>query len=444
MKRSYFLLVLMAVASLACAQSLFVGTYNIRNHNSGDDAAGNVWNVRCKVICDQINFEDPDIFGTQEVLHAQLGDLTAALDGYDYIGVGRDDGKQAGEYSAIFYKKDRIKLLRKVNFWLNETPDTPKLGWDAACIRICTWGEFRQKDTKFKFYYFNLHMDHVGVTARREGAKLVVRKIKEIAKGAPVNLTGDFNVDQNDEIYAIFSKSGILKDSYECCRLRFAENGTFNSFDSDLKSDSRCDHVVVSPSFVVDRYGVLTIAYWTPKAGSENQSLKGKDAPGEISFGKYDRRTPSAHYPVLVKKRYAGKSLPPCVTYASRADMAPRLACVSPGVFCPPSEPVRRPGMTSLRCLPVSAGESRIRLLCVSLRAACIQVMKNPASRCARSFHGVRYAVILLSCPALRAFSSSFPSAPPMQPRSAGRVCANVSIPLPIPRMPLCCVPILL
>ena len=96
MKRSYFLLVLMAVASLACAQSLFVGTYNIRNHNSGDDAAGNVWNVRCKVICDQINFEDPDIFGTQEVLHAQLGDLTAALDGYDYIGVGRDDGKEAG------------------------------------------------------------------------------------------------------------------------------------------------------------------------------------------------------------------------------------------------------------------------------------------------------------------------------------------------------------
>ena len=94
--------------------------------------------------------------------------------------------------------------------------------------------------------------------------------------------------------------------------------------------------------------------------------------------------------------------------------------------------------MTSLRCLPVSAGISRIRLWCVVVRAACIQVMKSPASRCALSFHGVRYAVILLSCPALRAFSSSFPSAPPMQPRSAGRVCASVSIPLPIPRIPLC------
>ena len=92
--------------------------------------------------------------------------------------------------------------------------------------------------------------------------------------------------------------------------------------------------------------------------------------------------------------------------------------------------------MTSLRCLPVSAGISRIRLWCVVVRAACVQVIKSPASRCALSFHGVRYAVILLSCPALRAFSSSFPSAPPMQPRSAGRVCANVSILLPIPFFP--------
>ena len=273
MKRCSFLFVLLAVASFACAQSLFVGTYNIRNHNSGDDAAGNVWSTRCKVICDQVNFEDPDIFGTQEVLHEQLGDLTDALDGYKYVGVGRDDGKKAGEYSAIFYKKDRIKLLRRGNFWLNETPDTPKLGWDAACIRICTWGEFQQKDTKFKFYYFNLHMDHVGVVARREGAKLVVKKIKEIAKGAPVILTGDFNVDQKDEIYEIFTKSGILKDSYECCRLRFAENGTFNSFDSNLKTDSRIDHVFVSPAFDVDRYGVLTNAYWTPVAGSGDNSL---------------------------------------------------------------------------------------------------------------------------------------------------------------------------
>ena len=193
------------VAAALSAQSLYVGTYNIRNRNKGDEENGNVWATRCKVLCNQVNFEAPDAFGTQEVLVQQLRDMRAALDNYDYIGVGRDDGKEAGEYSAIFYKKDHLKLLDHGNFWLNETPDTPKLGWDAACIRICTWGKFKQLKSGFKFYYFNLHMDHVGIVARREAAKLIVSKIREIAKGAPVVVTGDFNVDQNNEIFKIFT-----------------------------------------------------------------------------------------------------------------------------------------------------------------------------------------------------------------------------------------------
>jgi len=303
MKRFSFIAMALLFTAMAGAQSLFVGSYNIRNHNSGDDREGNVWGTRCKVICDLINFEDPDIFGSQEVLHPQLQDMLAGLDGYKYVGVGRDDGKQGGEYSPIFYKKSRLKLLRNGNFWLNETPDTPKLGWDAACIRICSWGEFEQIGTGFRFFYFNLHMDHVGVVARREGAKLVVRKIKEITKGAPAVLTGDFNVDQNDEIYTIFTKSGVLKDSYVCSKHRFAENGTFNSFDSDLKTNSRIDHVFVSPKFNVSRYGVMTDCYWTP-VKKDVQSVKGKDAPKEIDFRKHVRRTPSDHYPVLVKMNY--------------------------------------------------------------------------------------------------------------------------------------------
>ena len=249
-----------------------------------------------------MNFESPDIFGAQEVLHAQLGDLLGALDGYDYIGVGRDNGKTKGEYAAIFYKKDRVKLLNKGNFWLNETPDKPKLGWDAACIRICSWGEFEQAETGFRFYYFNLHMDHVGVVARREAAKLVVKKIGEIAKGAPVVLTGDFNVDQNDEIYRIFTSSGILNDSYTHARLRFAENGTFNDYKPYMKTQSRIDHVFVSPEFNVDRYGMLTNMYWTDDAPTEAKNSN--QAPSELEFRKMTLRTPSDHYPVFVRINY--------------------------------------------------------------------------------------------------------------------------------------------
>lgn len=299
MKRISLFLCLAVLTLCASAQSLFVGSYNIRYHNADDDKAGNVWAKRCQVICNQLNFEDPDIFGTQEVLYPQLGDLLKGLDGYGYLGVGRDDGKQAGEYSAIFYKKERLKVLSDGHFWLSQTPEKPGLGWDAACVRICTWGEFEQRATGFKFYFFNLHMDHVGVTARREAAKLVVKRIKELAKGAPVVLTGDFNVDQNDEIYAIFTQSGVLKDSYASARIRFAENGTFNDFDPANFTTSRIDHVLVSPSFTVDRYGILTNSYWTPLAGQEN--YQSHAAPHEIDLVKQVRRNPSDHYPVLVK-----------------------------------------------------------------------------------------------------------------------------------------------
>ena len=302
MKRFLLSIVLVAFAVMQVSAQLLVGSYNIRYKNGGDSVKGNVWEKRCQVICDQVNFMSPDIFGTQEVLHTQLVDMLASLDGYEYIGVGRDDGAQGGEYAAVFYKTDRLRLLDQGNFWISETPDRPGLGWDAACVRVCSWGKFtKQMATNDEaFFFFNLHMDHVGVVARREGAKLIVSKIREIAGSAPVIVTGDFNVDQNDEIYSIFTQSGLLKDSFLASRLRFAENGTFNSFDTDLYTHSRIDHVFVSPCWQVDSYGVLTNSYWTPDETSAQQ-MKGHDAPQEIDFAKYTRRQPSDHYPVFVK-----------------------------------------------------------------------------------------------------------------------------------------------
>ena len=291
---------LLFLSVLVASAQMLVGSYNIRYKNAQDSLRGDLWAKRCQVICDQVNFMSPDIFGAQEVLYPQLQDMLRGLDGYDYIGVGRDDGERAGEYAAIFYKKNRVRLLSQGNFWLSETPERPGLGWDAACIRICTWGKFKNLRTKKKFYYFNLHMDHVGIQARREAAKLVVARIKEIAKGAPVVLTGDFNVDQYDEIYRIFTDSGVLKDSYVSARLRFAENGTFNSFKSDLFTKSRIDHIFVSPKTRVEAYGVLTNSYWVPDTMTA-PSQKASDAPQEISFQRYQRRLPSDHYPVFVR-----------------------------------------------------------------------------------------------------------------------------------------------
>jgi endonuclease/exonuclease/phosphatase family metal-dependent hydrolase len=288
--------------SFSLSAQLLVGSYNIRYKNGGDSVNGNVWEKRCQVICDQVNFMAPDIFGTQEVLHVQLIDMQARLDGYDYIGVGRDDGKTQGEYEAIFYKRACLRLLDQGHFWLSETPDKPGLGWDAACVRICSWGKFAKMTATDDeaFFFFNLHMDHVGVVARREAAKLIVAKIREIAHDAPVIVTGDFNVDQTNEIYSIFVESGILKDSYQAARLRFAENGTFNSFNVDLYTSSRIDHVFVSPGTQVDAYAVMTDGYWVPSLDPGNM-VKGHDAPQEIDFSRYARHLPSDHYPVFVR-----------------------------------------------------------------------------------------------------------------------------------------------
>ena len=298
-------LLLCVAASTATAQQLYVGSYNIRYMNHADDSLGNGWKQRCPVVCGQLNFEHPDIFGAQEVLEPQLRDMLQLLDGYDYVGVGRDDGKKKGEYAAILYDKQKLRLIDNGHFWLSETPDRPSLGWDAACIRICTWGKFaRQTETNDEaFFYFNLHMDHVGVVARREAAKLIVSRIREIAQGAPVIVTGDFNVDQTDEIYSIFTESGLLKDSFEAAHVRFAENGTFNSFDIDLYSDSRIDHVFVSPATQVEAYGILTNSYWVPNVDS-SATVKGHDAPQQIDFSHYTRRQPSDHYPVFVRLEF--------------------------------------------------------------------------------------------------------------------------------------------
>jgi len=293
---------MLVFGGILSAQNLTVATFNIRYENNGDYDRGNGWDSRYPWICSFLRFEDPDIFGSQEVLKDQLSDMLGLLPEYSAVGVGRDDGVDAGEFEPIFFKKDRFRLLDKGWFWLAEDPTKPALGWDAACIRICTYVHLKDRITKKRVWFFNLHMDHVGVTARAEGAKLVVSKIKELTKaGEKVFLTGDFNVDQTNEIYTIFTTSGVLADSFEKAMDKYAPNGTVNSFDPNLFSSSRIDHVFVSPSVKVNNYGVFTETYRSPIELGWSASEKRSDFPSEISFEKNIAKTLSDHFPVIIK-----------------------------------------------------------------------------------------------------------------------------------------------
>ena len=301
MKRIYILLLAIISSLSLSAQELVVASYNIRNDNQGDAQRGNGWAQRCPVICEQIEWNDVDVFGAQEVKRNQIDDMLKELEGYNYVGVGRDDGKDRGEFSPVFYKRDRFKLLEQGTFWISETPDKVGVkGWDAALPRICSYARLQDKVTKRKFWFFNLHMDHVGVEARREGAKLIARKITEMCGNEPAMVSGDFNVDQNNEAYKTIVSQGVLEDSYEKAEKRFSRNGTFNSFNPNLFTQSRIDHIFVTKHAKVSHYATLTDGYWIVNPDTPG-SIKGEAAPQEIKFEKYSLRCPSDHYPVMIR-----------------------------------------------------------------------------------------------------------------------------------------------
>lgn len=282
----------------ANAQELNVATYNIRYKNNGDKRDGNGWDLRGPVIANLIKFHDFDIFGAQEVLHEQLNDLSGNLPEYGHIGVGRDNGKEAGEYAPIFFKNTKFKLLKDGHFWLSEKTESPNKGWDAALPRICTWGQFQETSSGIKFFFFNTHFDHVGVTARRESSKLILKMIKELAGDEPTILTGDFNVDQDNEIFSILSGSE-LKDAFTTTQVKYATNGTFNHFDPNAMTDSRIDHIFLSNCAVVKRYGVLTDTYRTP-AAKQADVKTGGNFPKELKLKAFEARLPSDHFPVMI------------------------------------------------------------------------------------------------------------------------------------------------
>ncbi|RHJ94943.1 endonuclease/exonuclease/phosphatase family protein [Parabacteroides bouchesdurhonensis] len=284
---------------MQAGKPMVVATYNLRYANEGDSAKGNGWGQRYPYIAQLIQFHGFDIFGTQEGLYHQLEDLKKAMPAYDYIGIGRDDGKLEGEHSAIFYRTDKFEVLEHGDFWLSTITDRPNKGWDAVLPRICTWGKFRDKETGFTFLFFNLHMDHVGVQARAESAKLILSKIRALPEQLPVILTGDFNVSQKSDAYKLLDSSGILRDSYEIADFRYAPNGTFNGFHTDRKTGSRIDHLFLTNDFEVLKYGILTDTYRSEIQGSEVEEKNG-NFPKEVSMQKYRARTPSDHFPVMI------------------------------------------------------------------------------------------------------------------------------------------------
>ncbi|MCX6638963.1 MAG: endonuclease/exonuclease/phosphatase family protein [bacterium] len=242
---------------------LRIMTYNIRYDNP-DDSLNN-WIYRKDFIVSLINYHRPDLLCIQEGLLHQNLDLAALLPEYGWLGMGRDDGKTAGEYAAIFYRKDRFIPQQDSSFWLSETPDQQSMGWDAVCIRIATWCRFKDKLAKKSFYVFNTHFDHMGGRARDESALLLKSQIVRIAGKSQVLLAGDFNSPESDKPYLIITgkqEGDALTLSDAMYLSQFKHHGPLRTYSGFSVKEgiigNRIDYIFVSSGVQVIRHAILS------------------------------------------------------------------------------------------------------------------------------------------------------------------------------------------
>ncbi len=220
-----------------------VMSYNIRYDNKWDKE--NSWDTRKESIVRIFEKYSPSFIGTQEGLAHQIDYMDSALTGYDYIGVGREDGEKKGEFCAIFYESDTYKIIESSTFWLSDNPENVSIGWDAALERICTYGLFEHKQSKNQIWVFNTHFDHMGEIARRKSSELILARINDLNNfSEPIILMGDFNSLPNSRpVHTILKE---FKDAFNISLNKpKGPKGTYNGFNEDQLIEKRIDYIYV-------------------------------------------------------------------------------------------------------------------------------------------------------------------------------------------------------
>lgn len=237
---------------VACKQKetpLTVMSFNIRLGVADD--GDNSWDIRKPAVAAMLDTINPDVFGVQEAYDFQLAYIKENCPRYEAVGVGRDDGSEKGEHMSVIYNSEKVELLDWGTYWLSETPDVPSYGWDAVCRRTATWTKLRMIGTGKEFFFVNTHLDHRGALARKNGLAMIVERIGAMnPDGAPMILTGDFNVTPDDECLVDLNK--IMKNT----RYEAAESDDRPSYNGWGSAGEEIDYIYYAgfeecPSFRV-------------------------------------------------------------------------------------------------------------------------------------------------------------------------------------------------
>ncbi len=230
-------------------------SFNIRYDNPDDGASA--WLYRVDSVAAEMS--GVDLIGIQEALSHQVHELALLLTGYEWVGVGRDDGESGGEFTPIFFKADVFDLLESNTIWLSETPNQPgSQGWDAGLPRIATSAHLKFRETGTDFLVINTHFDHLGTQARYGSAKLLSEYVHEFS--GPVILLGDLNSTPDSHPIAVLTERGTLQDAFTAgMRPNQGPIGTFSGFweRNDLDKAPRIDYILLSHHWRVISYEAI-------------------------------------------------------------------------------------------------------------------------------------------------------------------------------------------
>lgn len=244
-------------AGVALAQApVRVMSFNIRYGTANDGE--HRWPARRTLVAATIRDHAPHVLGVQEALRSQLDDLASALPGYLELGVGREDGRAAGEYAAILVDTVRMEVLSSGTFWLSDTPEVPgSMQWGNRITRITTWVRMRDRATGETVRVYNAHWDHESQPSRERSAALLLQRIAgDGAQDDAVLVLGDFNADEaNPAFRQLIAPGSGLRDSYRDRHPDSGAVGTFNAFRGD-STGGKIDAILVGRTWTVLEAGI--------------------------------------------------------------------------------------------------------------------------------------------------------------------------------------------